>query len=154
MQLYIADPDTLVFTAGRVLVLEWRANVTLAGMEHVQRAYDDLRARFGRGLFLFTVVRDAPVPSKEVRKVIADFMNAGNGVFVASVAAYTARGLRAAIVRQVAFALALMARTAYRHEPCDSIEAGVKWLEKNAHIQDGKELRACLAAMGLVDAVN
>lgn len=149
MQIYVDDKDTLVFTTGRVLVLQWRLECTLEGMTHVKRAYVDLRTRWGVGLFLFTVIGDAPVPDKAVREDIARFMRGANGVFVASVAAYTARGMRASLVRQVAFALALLARTTYRHEPCASIEDAVAWLEKHAHIKDGKELRACLAAMGM-----
>jgi hypothetical protein len=149
VQIYVDDTNTLVFTTGRVLVLQWRREVTLDGMTYVQRAYDDLRTKWGVGLFLFTVVGDAAVPDKPVRVAIAEFMRKANGVFVASVAAYTAKGMRAALVRQVAFALALLARTTYRHEPCAGIEQAVAWLEKNAHIKDGAELRACLAAMGM-----
>lgn len=148
MQLYVDDANTLVFTTGRVLVLQWRAAITHAGMDAVERAYKKLVETFGRGLYLFTIVAEPPVPSKELRHRVEMFLRQGNGVFIASVAAYTAKGVRAALVRQVAFALALSARTTYRHEPVASIEKAVTWLEQNAGFKGGMELRATLAAMG------
>lgn len=143
-RVYVDNADTFVMTHGRYLILKWRDKASVEGMASVQLAYEALRAQWGIGLFLITVVDDSPVPPRDVRNNISAFLRRGNGVFIASGVAYRASGMRSSIVRAIASAFAVHAQTTYLHVAKGTIEEVIKWFETDYHIRDGERLRQAI----------
>jgi len=133
--LIAATPDHIIATWANVVILVWRNETTLKGVEAVQKVYDNLSAANPKGIFLMTVVEfGAPMPSADVRDALARFLASGSGRMILSGVTHEGTGFRAAAVRSVVTGLALLAKLPYPHKVFATVDEAAAWFWLNSPI--------------------
>ena len=149
-KLRVATEDHILATWANVVILVWRKDTTLPGVEAAQRVYDDLARENPGGIFLMTIVEfGAPMPPPEVRDALARFLASGAGRMILSAVAHEGTGFRAAAVRSVVTGLAVLAKLPYPHKVFATADEAGAWFWVNSPVARAWGERAKL----LVDAV-
>ncbi len=138
--------DHVVFTWNNVACAVFKRETTLGGVRTIQRAYDDLAARFPSGVFMVTIVEDgAPMPVVEVRDALAKFLASGAGRTTMSAVIHEGVGFRAAAVRAVVTGLAMVARLPYPHKVFGTPTDAARWFSLGDPPLDADDFVAAVA---------
>lgn len=133
--LRVATADHILATWRNVVILVWRKDTTLAGVEDAQRVYDGLAKEHPNGVFLMTIVEfGAPMPPPDVRDALARFLASGAGRTILSAVAHEGTGFRAAAVRSVVTGLAVLAKLPYPHKVFATADEACAWFWVNSPV--------------------
>lgn len=148
--LVVQTSDHLIGTWRNVVILVWKNETTLAGVDAVQTAYDDLAKANPSGVFMLTIVESgAPMPPSSVRDALARFLANGNGRTLLSGVAHEGTGFRAAAVRSVVTGLAVIGQLPYPHKVFATVSEAASWFWVNSPVartwgEQGKRLVAAV----------
>ncbi|MEO8801082.1 MAG: hypothetical protein ABI551_24535 [Polyangiaceae bacterium] len=133
--LVVETNDHLIGTWRNVVIIVWKQETTLAGVDAGQKAYDDLAKANPSGVFLLTIVESgAPMPSSSVRDALARFLANGNGRTLLSGVAHEGTGFRAAAVRSVVTGLAVLGQLPYPHKVFATVNEAAAWFWGNSPV--------------------
>ncbi len=133
--LVVQTADHLIGTWRNVVILVWKQETTLAGVNAAQKVYDDLTKANPSGVFLLTIVESgAPMPSSAVRDALARFLATGNGRTLLSGVAHEGTGFRAAAVRSVVTGLAVIGQLPYPHKVFATADEAAAWFWVNSPV--------------------
>jgi hypothetical protein len=128
-QLHESTADHVVLTWNDFIFAVFKHETTLDAVRTIQRVYDELAAKFPKGVYMVTVVESgAPMPATEVRTALADFLAGGAGRTRRSAVIHEGVGFRAAAVRGVVTGLAMVARLPYPHKVFATATEASGWL--------------------------
>jgi len=126
------DSDYALGHSGRIFAVIWREQTTVAGAEHLARAYQEF-VKTGERYGLVTIIEaDAPLPESDARDAVAEFLNGISETCVVSSVIFEGAGFRSAAVRAVVTGLTMLARQAYPHRVFGSVEEAAPWYVERA----------------------
>lgn len=127
-----SETDYALGHCGRIFAVIWRDQTTVAGAQHLARAYHEF-AKAGESYGLITIIEaDAPLPESEARDAVAEFLNGISETCVVSSVIFEGAGFRSAAVRAVVTGLTMLARQAYPHRVFGSVEEAAPWYVERA----------------------
>jgi hypothetical protein len=122
------DEDHVVGLFHRVLIVDWRKEMTPAAMKGLERhLVEHSRRARGRVVFFTVIEHGASLPSNEVRTLNAGLLRACP--IQLSVLVFEGTGFQAATVRGVGTGIGLLARTPCPHRAFSSVGQAADWVE-------------------------
>lgn len=129
----LGAPVYVVDVLENVILLIWRSQPSLEGAAALRRAFESLAQRSqGQGKIAFvTVIEEAAIknsPEAEIRQAIAKILRDYSKQIGAATIICEVTGLRAAMIRVIISAIALMSGTSFPYEVATSVPDGLHWL--------------------------
>ena len=128
-ELKVVTADYCMGTRNGVLILIWRQETTIDGVEAVRREIELLGRAHPKGIGLLTIVEQAaPMPSSQARNGLARTLADFGKVINHSAVVFEGGGFRAAAIRGVVTGLTLLARPPFPHKVFATLEDGASSL--------------------------
>jgi hypothetical protein len=127
--------DQVIATWESVIIVVYRFETTMSGAAAAQEVFDALAREHRDGAFVLTVVEEnAPMPTPEVRAMMARFLATRAPQIILSAVVYEGTGFRAAAVRSLVTGLALVSKLPYRHKVFATVDEAASWFRSNSPV--------------------
>lgn len=124
----VVTEDHLFGALGPVMLVVWRRETSLAGVQELRAQLAALGAAHPQGTAIYIVVEEgAPPPGTAARRALGETLREAPGVKACALV-YEGKGLRAAVVRSVVATVVLVTGNPYPYHVFSEAGPATEWL--------------------------